>query len=122
MSLLTSCFKKLYSLGQGIVGHMDIAVHGGFDAGVAQELLEDLGLHTPLDGTGGVCMAECVHTETLDPGLIAKLVQVGVVAAVLARHSGAIVNKNQSGVAKLNTPQSEAIIPTAYASTTVPIF
>ena len=27
-----------------------------------------------------------------------------------------------SGVAKLNTPQSEAIIPTAYASTTVPIF
>ena len=27
-----------------------------------------------------------------------------------------------SGVAKLNTPHNDAIIPTAYASTTVPIF
>ena len=27
-----------------------------------------------------------------------------------------------AGSAKLNTPQSEAMIPTAYASTTVPIF
>ena len=62
---------------------MDIAVHGGLDAGVAQELLQHLGLHSALDGAGGVGVPQGVHTEPFDPRLVAQLAQVGVIGAVL---------------------------------------
>ena len=48
---------------------MNIAVHGGRDAGVTQQFLQDFGLHSALNGAGSVCMAQSVlfpesaHTE-----------------------------------------------------------
>ena len=44
---------------------------------------------------GGVCMAESMHRESLDPGLIAKFIEVGVIAAVLGRLPGAPVDEDQ---------------------------
>ena len=73
---------------------MDIAVHGGRDTGVTQQLLQDFGLHSAFNGAGSVCMAQSVHTESLDPCIIAQLVEVGVVGAVLGRHSGAPVDEH----------------------------
>ena len=50
-------FKLLDGLGHGFVRDVDVAVHGGFDAAVTQQLLKHLGLHAAFDGAGGVCMA-----------------------------------------------------------------
>ena len=36
---------------------MNIAVHGGRDTGMTQQLLQDFGLHSTLNGAGSVCMA-----------------------------------------------------------------
>lgn len=44
---------------------------------------------------GGVCMAESMHRESLDSGLIAKFIEVGVIAAVLGRLPGAPVDEDQ---------------------------
>lgn len=74
---------------------MNIAVHGGRDAGVTQQLLQDFGLHSALNGAGSVCMAQSVHTETFDPCIVAQLVEVSVVGAVLGGHSGAPVDEHQ---------------------------
>ena len=53
---------------------MDIAIHGGLDAPVAQKLLQDLRLHTAFDGPGGIGMAKGMHAKPLDAGLIAELI------------------------------------------------
>ena len=73
---------------------MNIAVHSGRDTGVTQKLLQDLGLHSALNGAGSVCMAQSVHTESLDPCIVAQLVEVSVIGAVLGGHSGAPVDEH----------------------------
>ena len=74
---------------------MNIAVHSGRDTGMTQQLLQDFGLHSALNGTSSVCMTQSVHTETFDPCFVAQLVEVGVVGAVLGRLSGAPVDEHQ---------------------------
>ena len=44
---------------------------------------------------GGVCMPQGVHRESLDSGLIAKFIEVGVIAAVLGRLPGAPVDEDR---------------------------
>ena len=74
------CLCELrYGLFHGIVCYMNIAVHGGRDTGMTQQLLQDFGLHSALNSTGSVCMAQSVHTESLDSCIIAQLVEVSVV-------------------------------------------
>ena len=51
-------FLKLpNSLIEGIGGHMDIPIHGGFDAGVSQQFLQYLWLNPTFDCSCGVSMA-----------------------------------------------------------------
>ena len=50
---------------------------------MTKELLQGLGLHPAFDGPGGVGMAECVHTESLDPRLITHFIQVGIAGTVV---------------------------------------
>ena len=74
---------------------MNIAVHSGRDTGVTQQLLQNFGLHSAFNGAGGVCMTQSVHTESLDPCIVAQLVEVSVIGAVLGGHSGAPVDEHQ---------------------------
>ena len=93
--------ELLHRLIHGIVRHMNIAIHGGLDACVPQQLLQNLRLHAAFDGAGGVCMAQGMHRETLDPGIVAKFIEVGVIAAVLGRLPGAPVDEDQIGQLQL---------------------
>ena len=47
------------------------------------------------DGPGGVGVAQSVHTEPLAPSLITELIQVGIIGAVLVRHTRAEVDENK---------------------------
>ena len=74
---------------------MNIPVHGHFQAGMAEELLQGLGLHPAFDGSGGIGVAKSVHTEPPDSSFITELVQMGIIGAVLVRHTRAEVDKNK---------------------------
>ena len=52
---------------------MNIPIHGGFHARMAEKFLQYLGLDTALNGTGSVSVAQSMRTEPLD------LVRYGVV-------------------------------------------
>ena len=71
--------ELLHRLIHGIVRHMDIAIHGGLDACVAQQLLQNLRLHSAFDGTGGVSMTQSVHAEPFDSSLVTQLDRKSVV-------------------------------------------
>ena len=71
--------KQLYGIHQGVVGHMDITIHGCLDGSVSQKLLKNLGRHTPFNGSGRVGMPKGVHTKPLNASFITKLVQVGII-------------------------------------------
>ena len=74
---------------------MDVPVHGRFQAGMTKELLQGLRLHPAFDGPGGVGMAQSVHTKPFDSSPITELIQMGIVGAVLVRHTRAEVDKNK---------------------------
>ena len=60
---------------------MNIPIHGGFHARMAEKFLQYLGLDTALNGTGSVSVAQSMRTEPLDLGLMAQyLLQVGYYA------------------------------------------
>ena len=65
---------------------MNIAIHRRFNAGMTEQFLQNLRLHTALNCPSCVGMAKRVHTKSLDSRLITKLIQVGIVGAVLVRH------------------------------------
>ena len=62
---------------------MDIFIHSGLDARVAQQLLEHLQLHPAFNRTGSISVSQSVHTETLDSVFITDFVKMGVIAAIL---------------------------------------
>ena len=74
---------------------MDIAIHRRLDTGVAKQLLQNLRLHPAFNHACRIGMAECVHTEPFNSGLIAQLIQVGIIGAVFVGHTGSEVNKDQ---------------------------
>ena len=67
-------FKLLYGFGQRIFRHVYVGVHGGLDAGMAQQLLQDFRLHTALNGPGGIGVTEGVHGEGRNASGFAQLV------------------------------------------------
>ena len=74
---------------------MDIAIHRGFDACVAQEFLQHLRRHTTLDGTGGIGVTQGMHTKTLDASLVTQLVEVGVIGTVFGGLSGTPIDEDK---------------------------
>ena len=69
------CFFKLaHSLKEGVIGHMDIPIHCCFDAGMTQQLLQHLRLHTAFDCSCSIGMSQGVHTKVFDPCFIAELI------------------------------------------------
>lgn len=74
---------------------MNISVHCRFDAGVSQQLLQDFRRNAALNGACCVGVPQCVHTEMLDAGFIAQLVQMCVVGTVFDRLPCAKVDKHQ---------------------------
>ena len=74
---------------------MDIAVHRRFNAGMAEQFLQNLRLHTALNCPSCIGMAKRVHTKSLDSRLIAKLIQVGIVGAILVRHPRSEIDETQ---------------------------
>lgn len=74
---------------------MDIAVHRRLDAGVTGQLLQNLRLHSTFNSPCRIGVAECVHTESLDPRLITQFIQVGIVGTVLRGFPCPPVNKDE---------------------------
>ena len=82
ISTYAAALKLLDRLIQRFIGHMDIPIHCGFDAGVSQQLLQHFRLHSAFNRTGCVGMAQRVHTKAVDPRFIAKLIEVGIIGTV----------------------------------------
>ena len=53
--------KLLDRLIQRFIGHMNIPIHCGFDAGVSQQLLQHFRLHSAFNRTGCVGMSQRVR-------------------------------------------------------------
>lgn len=73
---------------------MDIAVHRRFNAGMAEQFLQNLRLHTALNCPSCIGMAKRVHTETLDSVFITDFVKMGVIAAILTWLSRQKIDKD----------------------------
>ena len=63
---------------------MDIAIHGGFDARMTEQPLQDFRHDPAYNCARGVGVPQSVHTEPLDSRFIAQFVQVGIIGDVLA--------------------------------------
>ena len=63
---------------EGVIGHMDVFVHRGLDAGATQQLLQHFWLHPAFDCTRCIGVAQSVHTKVFDLCFIAELVKVGI--------------------------------------------
>ena len=87
--------KLLDCLIQRFIGHMNIPIHCGFDAGVSQQLLQHFRLHSAFNRTGCVGMSQRVHTKAVNPSFIAKLIEVGIIGTVFRRFPCAPVDKDQ---------------------------
>lgn len=74
---------------------MNVPIHRRFDAGMTQQLLQHLRLHTAFDCTRCVGVAQSVHTESPDFCLIAQFVKVGIVGTVFCRFLGTPVDKDK---------------------------
>ena len=74
---------------------MNIAIHRRFYAGMTEQFLQNLWLHTTLNCPSCIGMAKRVHTKSLDSRLIAKLIQVGIIGAVLVRHPSSEIDEDQ---------------------------
>ena len=79
ISTYAAALKLLDRLIQRFIGHMDIPIHCGFNAGVSQQLLQHFRLHSAFNRTGCVGMAQRVHTKAVDPRFIAKLIEAGTI-------------------------------------------
>ena len=74
---------------------MDIAIHGGFDARMTEQPLQDFRHDPAFNRASGIGVPQSVHTEPIDFRLIAQFVQVGIIGAVFVRLAGAVVDKHQ---------------------------
>ena len=74
---------------------MNVPIHRRFDAGMTQQLLQHLRLHTAFDCSCSIGMSQGVHTESPDSCLIAQFVKVGIIGTVLCRFPGTPVDKNK---------------------------
>ena len=82
ISTYAADLKLLDRLIQRFIGHMDIPIHCSLDAGVPQQLLQHFRLHSAFNRTGCIGVAQRVHTKTVDPRFIAKLIEVGIIGTV----------------------------------------
>ena len=80
---------------------MNIAIQRRFYAGMTEQFLQNLWLHTTLNCPSCIGMAKRVHTKSLDSRLIAKLIQVGIIGAVLVRHPSSEIDEDQISHNKL---------------------
>lgn len=53
---------------------MNVAIHRRFDAGMTEQFLQHLRLHTAFDCTRCIGMSQGVHTKVFDPCFIAELI------------------------------------------------
>ena len=74
---------------------MDIAIHGGFDARMTEQPLQDFRHDPAFNCASCVGVPQSVHTEPFDFCFIAQFVQVGIIGAVFVRLAGAVVDKHQ---------------------------
>ena len=74
---------------------MDIPIHGGFDAGMTQQLLQHLGLHPAFNRPRGVGVAQRVHTKAPNSRFVAELVEVGIIGAVFRRRTCTLIDKDK---------------------------
>ena len=94
-------FKLLHSIYHRIISHMDIAIHRRLNASMTEQFLQNLRLHTTLNCPSCIGMAKRVHTKSLDSRLIAKLIQVGIIGAILVRHPSSEIDEDQISHNKL---------------------
>ena len=75
---ISSDYTILLKLLDGIIqrfgSHMNIPIHCCFDAGMTQQLLQHLRLHTAFNRSCSVGMSQGVHTKVLDPRFVAELI------------------------------------------------
>ena len=74
---------------------MNVPIHCCFDAGMTQQFLQHLRLHTAFDCSCSIGMSQGVHTKVFDPCFIAQFVKVGIIGTVLCRFSCSPVDKNK---------------------------
>ena len=75
---ISSDYTILLKLLDGIIqrfgSHMNIPIHCCFDAGMTQQFLQHLRLHTAFDCSCSIGMSQGVHTKVFDPCFIAELI------------------------------------------------
>ena len=75
---ISSDYTILLKLLDGIIqrfgSHMNIPIHCGFDAGMTQQLLQHLRLHTAFNRSCSIGMSQSVHTKVLDSRFVAELI------------------------------------------------
>ena len=74
LSDYTILLKLLDGIIQRFGSHMNIPIHRRFDAGMTQQLLQHLRLHTAFDCSCSIGMSQGVHTKVLDPRFVAELI------------------------------------------------
>lgn len=89
--------KLLDGIIQRFGSHMNILIDCCFDAGMTQQLLQHLRLHTAFDCTHCIGVAQGVHTELFNSCFVAELVKVGIncTPSALAK-KGALLQINYS--------------------------
>ena len=95
LSFGVNCAELHNRVHQRFIGDVDIAIHCCLNACMTQQLLKYLRLNPCLNGSGGIGVAESVHTEPFDSRLIAQLIQVGIIGAVLGRLTSSPIYENQ---------------------------
>ena len=74
LSDYTILLKLLDGIIQRFGSHMNIPIHCCFDAGMTQQFLQHLRLHTAFDCSCSIGMSQGVHTKVLDPRFVAELI------------------------------------------------
>ena len=74
---------------------MNISVHCRLDIRMAEQLLQDLRLHSALDRPGGISVTQGMYADALDPCFVTQLIQMRIVRAVLVRLPGPEVDEYQ---------------------------
>ena len=68
---------------------------------MTEQLLQDFRHNSAFNRTGRIGVSQSVHTESLDLGLIAQLIQMSIVGTVFCRLSGAEIDKHQISHAEI---------------------
>ena len=71
LSDYTILLKLLDGIIQRFGSHMNIPIHCCFDAGMTQQFLQHLRLHTAFDCSCSIGMSQGVHTKVFDPCFVA---------------------------------------------------